>query len=79
MHFDADLYSSTLFLLTTLWHSLPQYHFFFDEFVPDEVVAMRDFLAAYPAEFEFIAAVEDVVDLDSPRCNRWLRNAGLCG
>jgi len=55
VHFDADLYSSTLFLLTTLWHHVPEYYFMFDEFLPDEAVAMYDFALAYPVDFEFIA------------------------
>lgn len=59
VHFDADLYSSTLFLLTTLWHHVPEYHFIFDEFQPDEIVAMYDFTRAYPVEFEFIACTQD--------------------
>jgi hypothetical protein len=59
VNFNADLYSSTLFLLTTLWHFLPEYHFFFDEFVPDEIAAMYEFVAAYPVEFEFFGATED--------------------
>jgi hypothetical protein len=32
-HFDADLYSSTLFLLSSLWLHLPEYFFIFDEFI----------------------------------------------
>lgn len=59
VNFDADLYTSTLFLLTSLWHFVPEYHFFFDEFMPDEIVAMYDFTSAYPVEFEFVAATED--------------------
>lgn len=57
VHFDADLYSSTLFLLTTLWHSVKEYYFIFDEFVPDEIVALSDFMAAYPIEIEFLGSV----------------------
>jgi hypothetical protein len=59
VHFDADLYSSTLFLMTTLWHHIPEYYFMFDEYVPFEVAAMFDFTRAYPVEFEFFGAVED--------------------
>jgi O-methyltransferase len=59
VHFDADLYSSTLFLLTTLWHHIPEYWFVFDEFQPDEIVAMYDFVKAYPVSFEFIACTKD--------------------
>jgi hypothetical protein len=57
VNFDADLYSSTLFLLTTLWHHVVEYDFVFDEFCGDEVVAMRDFACAYPVEFEFHGAL----------------------
>ena len=55
IHFDADLYSSTLFLLATLWHHTDEYYFIFDEFVRDEVVAMYDFSRAFPIEYEFFA------------------------
>jgi hypothetical protein len=53
VHFDADLYSSTLFLLTSLWPEIPEYYFIFDEFYLDEVVALRDFATAFPAKIEF--------------------------
>jgi hypothetical protein len=56
VNFDADLYSSTLFLLTTLWHHLPEYYFLYDEFTPHEVIAMYDFSQAYPVEYEFFAS-----------------------
>ena len=55
VHFDADLYSSTLFLLATLWHHTDEYYFIFDEFMRDEVVAMYDFSRAFPIEYEFFA------------------------
>ena len=55
VQFDADIYSATLFLLTTLWHHIPEYYFLFDEFFPDEAVAMYDFALAYPVEFRFLA------------------------
>lgn len=59
IHLDADLYSSTLFLLTTLWHHIPEYYFIFDEFPNDEAAAMYDFGSAYPVEFEFLACTQD--------------------
>jgi O-methyltransferase len=59
VHFDADLYSSTLFLLTTLWHHIPEYWFIFDEFQPDEIIAMYDFVKSYPVSFEFVACTKD--------------------
>jgi O-methyltransferase len=57
VHFDADLYGSTLFLLTTLWHRIPEYHFLMDDFVQEDLVALHDFSSAYPVEIEFIASV----------------------
>jgi O-methyltransferase len=55
IHFDADLYSSTLFLLTTLWHVLPEFWFIFDDFIHDDIVALYDFTSTYPVEMEFLA------------------------
>jgi len=55
VHFDADLYSSTLFLLTSLWHQTSEYYFIFDEFMRDEIIAMHDFSRAYPIECEFLS------------------------
>lgn len=66
VHFDADLYSSTLFLLTTLWHHIPEYHFIFDEFWPDEATAMYDFSQAYPVTFEFLASTARAEDTSRP-------------
>lgn len=55
VHFDADLYSSTMFLLTAFWWHLGEYYFIMDEFFGEEMVAMRDFASAYPVEIEFYA------------------------
>jgi hypothetical protein len=57
VHYDADLYSSTLFLLTALSQYFPEYYFIFDEFFPDEVNALREFALAYPIELGFDAAI----------------------
>ncbi len=59
VHYDADLYSSTLFILTTLWHHLPDYYFMMDEFMYDEIVALRDFVLGYPVEIDFVAECGD--------------------
>ncbi len=63
VHFDADLYSSTLFLLTSLWWHLPEYFFIFDEFFGEELLAMKNFVSAYPVEFEFFSRVENTAGL----------------
>ncbi len=55
VHFDADLYSSTLFLLTMLWPRVDEYYFMFDDFIYDEVIALRDFCTAFPVQLEFFA------------------------
>jgi O-methyltransferase len=55
VNFDADLYGSTLFVLTQLWAKTDAYYFFFDEFMEDEVIALYDFTRAYPVELEFYA------------------------
>lgn len=58
VHFDADLYSSTLFLLTSLWWHIPEYFFIFDEFAGQELAAVRHFTMAYPVEVEFFTRVD---------------------
>jgi O-methyltransferase len=55
IHFDADLYSSTLFLLATLWAQIPEYWFIMDDFTHDDAIALHDFKAAFPIELEWIA------------------------
>lgn len=55
VHIDSDLYSSALFILTMLWPHVPEYYFICDEFLYDEVVALGDFINAYPVRLEFLA------------------------
>ena len=55
IHYDSDLYSSTLFLLSTIWHFVPEYYFIMDDFAFDEVVALHDFSLAYPVKIEWKA------------------------
>lgn len=66
VHFDADLYSSTLFLLTTLWHYLPQYYFIMDNFIFDEIIALHDFSTVYPVEIEFFTQTTGGGPLPNP-------------
>jgi O-methyltransferase len=58
VHFDADLYSSTLFLLSALWWHVPDYFFIMDEFIGQELAALRNFVSAYPVEIEFYTRVD---------------------
>lgn len=62
MHLDADLYSSTLFVLTTLAPCLTQNDILiFDEFgVPlHEFRAFCDFVSAYRIQYAVLAATDD--------------------
>lgn len=62
VHLDADLYSSTLFVLTSLAPRLkPGDVLLFDEFgVPmHEYRAFMDFLSAYPFDYEVLGAVNN--------------------
>lgn len=52
-HFDADLYSSTLFCLTTLLQRFSHFYFIFDEFAGHEARALCDVMQAYPIEVSF--------------------------
>jgi O-methyltransferase len=58
IHFDADLYSSTLFLLTSLWPRCSNYHFIMDDFMVDDIVALHDFCRSFPVDIEFLARLE---------------------
>jgi hypothetical protein len=53
VHFDADLYSSTLYLLSRLHLEFDQYFFIFDEFVWGESRALLNFQQAYGVDLEF--------------------------
>jgi hypothetical protein len=53
IHFDADLYSSTLFLLSQLHDEFDHYYFIFDEFVGHESRALLNFQQDYGADLEF--------------------------
>jgi hypothetical protein len=57
IHYDADLYFSTLFLLISLWPHCPEYHFIMDDFSHDDIVALHDFSLACPVEIQFLAQV----------------------
>lgn len=55
IHFDADLYSSTMFLLSRLHNEFDDYYFLFDEFAGHESRALLNFQQAYGAKIEFLA------------------------
>lgn len=54
VHLDADLFSSTLFVLCTLWPVMKEYEVLFDEFFGEESLALLAFLKAYPVTFEML-------------------------
>jgi hypothetical protein len=56
VHLDADLFSSTLFVLTFLWPWLDRYYVLFDEFFGEESWALSAFTQSYPCELEFFAS-----------------------
>ncbi len=56
IHYDADIYSSTLFLLCELHRYFDGYHFIFDEFTGDENLALWNHIQAYGAEASFSGA-----------------------
>lgn len=53
VHFDADLYSSTLYLLFMLSSRFRRFHFIFDEFQGHETRALFNFLQATGATARF--------------------------
>ncbi len=55
VHYDADLYSSTLFALSKMDTFHQEYIAIFDEFSGDEVRALSDYMTSYSAKVEFIA------------------------
>jgi O-methyltransferase len=55
VHYDADLYGSTLFAMTMLWPRVQEYYFLMDDFMQDDAIALFDFASAYPIEIEFFA------------------------
>lgn len=58
VHFDADLYSSTLYLLFELARRFDSYHFIFDEYGGHEVRALYNFIQATGAECDFFYHVK---------------------
>ena len=55
IHFDADLYSSTIFALTMTWPHIRNYYFMMDDFLTDDAIALNDFAASFPVKVEFLA------------------------
>jgi hypothetical protein len=53
IHFDSDLYSSTLFLLFKLHDIFDEYYFIFDELEGEELRALKDYLKVYNVNIKF--------------------------
>ncbi|MEP9348090.1 class I SAM-dependent methyltransferase [Xanthobacter sp. KR7-225] len=56
VHFDADIYSATLFLLNELHKLFDSYEFVFDEFTGEESLALLNYMEAYGSDVAFHAA-----------------------
>ncbi len=64
IHLDADLYSSTLYVLTTLApYFKPGDIIFFDNFIcsVDEFRAFEDFVRSYRVKYEVLGAVQEYI------------------
>ena len=61
IHFDADLYSSTLFCLTSLHGYFKSYTAFFDEFPISECSALNDYISSYNVEVKYLGKTKDNV------------------
>jgi hypothetical protein len=57
VHFDADLFSSTLYLLSSLHPAMDEYYCIFDEFAFAECRALLHYLQVFGAEVELYSAV----------------------
>ena len=58
VHYDADLYSSTLFALTKIDAYGKEYFAIFDEFFNEEMLALDAYINSYDATVEFIAKTD---------------------
>ena len=54
VHYDADLYSSTLFALSKINDLGKEYYAIFDEFTGQESRALSDYMSAFNAKVEFV-------------------------
>jgi len=58
VHYDADLYSSTLFALTKMDSYHKEYFAIFDEFFNEECLALYAYLKSYNSSVEFLAKTD---------------------
>ncbi len=63
VHFDADLYSSTLYVLMTLAARLERCYVVFDEFHGDEMRALHNFLQARGGSVSFLGRTARAVQV----------------
>jgi hypothetical protein len=72
-HFDADLYSANLFLLSLFWIYVPDYYFVMDDFFQDDLIALHDFTIAFPVKLEWIACRRNEAGLPTKTFGRLTR------
>ena len=58
VHYDADLYSSTLFALTKIDTYGKEYYALFDEFFNEEMLALDSYINSHNATVEFLAKTD---------------------
>lgn len=58
VHFDADLFSSTMYVLSVLSFHFDSYYFIFDEFIGDEARALYEVRRAFGVETEFFGLTD---------------------
>lgn len=59
VHMDADLYTSTLYVLGQLDRLSKDYYVFFDQFTGEESRALSDYMSSYYSKFKVIAQMNN--------------------
>ena len=70
VHFDADLFSSTLFVLTFLRQWLDHYYFLFDECFGEKSCTLSIFTKSYLWQLAFVTSDTPTDEITVPTPNR---------